>query len=88
MVMRQVKIAELKAHLSEHLRAVRRGETVTVLDRTEPIARIVPYGSEPGPRIRKPVPGALRLSELALPRPLRHKSDIVALLIADREKVR
>ncbi len=40
--MRAVRIAELKAHLSEHLRAVQDGATVTVLDRNTPIARIVP----------------------------------------------
>lgn len=43
--MTTVGTAELEAHLSEHLKAVRRGETVVVLDRREPIARIVPRGS-------------------------------------------
>ena len=42
MAMTRVKIAELKDHLSEHLRAVERGEVVTVTDRDRPIARIVP----------------------------------------------
>src|SRR5437667_302406 len=32
-----VGIAELKARLSEHLRAVRRGRTLTVLDRDRPV---------------------------------------------------
>lgn len=40
--MRSVKIAELKDHLSEHLRAVEGGEEVEVTDRNRPIARIVP----------------------------------------------
>jgi prevent-host-death family protein len=40
--MRQVKIAQLKDHLSEHLRAVEAGEEVVVTDRNRPIARIVP----------------------------------------------
>jgi antitoxin (DNA-binding transcriptional repressor) of toxin-antitoxin stability system len=34
--MRQVRIAELKSRLSEYLRAVRRGETIAVLDRETP----------------------------------------------------
>lgn len=42
MVMRRVKIAELKARLSEHLRAVENGAEVVVTDRDRPIARIVP----------------------------------------------
>jgi prevent-host-death family protein len=40
--MRQVKIAELKNRLSEHLRAVENGAEVVVMDRNRPIARIVP----------------------------------------------
>src|SRR5262245_22598611 len=41
-VMKQVRIAELKAKLSEYLRDVRRGETIAVLDRETPVAQIVP----------------------------------------------
>ncbi|MEO7803979.1 MAG: type II toxin-antitoxin system prevent-host-death family antitoxin [Actinomycetota bacterium] len=40
--MNKVKIAELRDHLSEHLRAVERGAEVTVMDRNRPIARILP----------------------------------------------
>ena len=39
---RRVKISELKAPLSKHLRHVRRGHTVTIMDRDTPIAEIVP----------------------------------------------
>ena len=41
----RVKIADLKAHLSEHLRKVRAGGSLTILDRETPIARIEPYRS-------------------------------------------
>ncbi len=40
--MKRVKIAELKDHLSEHLRSVERGGQLLVTDRNRPIARIVP----------------------------------------------
>lgn len=40
--MKRVKIAELKDHLSQHLREVERGGEVEVTDRDRPIARIVP----------------------------------------------
>ncbi len=43
--MRTVKIAELKDHLSEHLRAAERGAEIIVTDRDRPIARIVPMPS-------------------------------------------
>ncbi len=38
-----VPIGELRDHLSAHLRRVRRGGEVIVLDRDRPIARIVPF---------------------------------------------
>lgn len=44
--MKQVKIADLKDRLSEHLRAVENGAEIEVTDRKRPIARIVPI---PGP---------------------------------------
>jgi len=40
--MRTVNIAELKAHLSDHIRRVRAGEEVLVCDRNQPVARLVP----------------------------------------------
>jgi prevent-host-death family protein len=40
--MKRVKIAELKDHLSQHLRDVERGNEVEVTDRDRPIARIIP----------------------------------------------
>ena len=40
--MRGITIAKLKASLSAELRRVRAGEPVTVLDRTMPVALLVP----------------------------------------------
>jgi prevent-host-death family protein len=40
--MKEVKIAELKANLSSHLAAVRKGEVIIVCDRSTPIARLTP----------------------------------------------
>ena len=42
--MKSVRIADLKDHLSKHLRAVEHGAEIEVHDRTRPIARIVPAG--------------------------------------------
>ncbi len=89
MVMKEVKIAELKAHLSEHLRAVRRGHSVTVLDREQPIARIIPYAGGAVPlRIRKPARGTRRPADVPLRPPLRATTNAVALLLEDRESGR
>jgi len=78
--MSKVRIAELKARLSEHLRSVRNGATLTVLDRETPIARIVPYAPQPLD-IRK---AKRRLRDLKLPpKPLK-RTNSVALLVHDR----
>jgi antitoxin (DNA-binding transcriptional repressor) of toxin-antitoxin stability system len=84
--MDRVRIADLKARLSEHLRAVRRGRTLTILDRDRAIARIVPYeGDAPPLRVRSPRPGAPALGRVSLPPPLRSKVDILALLAEERQ---
>lgn len=89
MTMNTVRIADLKARLSEHLRAVRRGRTLTVLDRDTPVARLIPYTRDAETlRVRQPRPGAPRLSRVPLPPPLRLKVDVVALLAEERQHER
>jgi antitoxin (DNA-binding transcriptional repressor) of toxin-antitoxin stability system len=83
--MRQVRIAELKARLSEHLRAVRRGEIITVLDRDTPIARIAPIGGPAALRVRRPAPGTPRPGRVRVPGPLKLKVDVVRLLLEERQ---
>ncbi len=88
MTMRTVRIAELKARLSEYLRAVRRGETISVLDRETPVAQIVPVRDRTALRVRKPAPGTPRPSRIPLPKPLKLNSDIVELLLEERQRHR
>jgi prevent-host-death family protein len=82
--MKQVRIAELRARLSEYLRAVRRGETITVLDRETPVAQIVPVRESTALRIRKPAPGAPPLNRVPLPKPAKLPIDVVDLLLEER----
>lgn len=85
-VMNKVRIADLKAHLSEHLRAVKRGNTLTVLDRETPIAQIVPSTSKQGAlTIRRPSPSSPGLHQIPLPAPLKVKTDVVVLLLEERQ---
>ena len=87
--MNTVRIAELKRRLSEHLRKVRRGGSLTVLDRDTPIARIVPYeGDGALLKVRSPLPDAPKLQRVPLPPPLRLHRDIVKLLLAERQAER
>lgn len=87
-IMKQVRIAELKSRLSEYLRAVRGGETISVLDRQTPVARIVPVRGRLALSIRKPAPGAPPLNRVPLPAPARLKVDVVKLLLEERQGYR
>ena len=89
MTMNAIRIADLKARLSKPLRTVRRGRTLTVLDRDTPVARLVPYAREPETlSVRRPRPGAPRLHRVTLPPRLRLKVDVVALLHEERQHER
>ncbi len=79
--MRTVRIAELKAHLSEHLRAVQEGAVVTVLDRNTPIARIVPVEDTAQAVVIRPAKRDWRGLTLPEPSP---GSDIVSVLREER----
>ena len=83
-VMISVGTAELKAHLSEHLQAVRRGATIVVLDRREPIARIVPIGATGLELVIRPALGALQ--DVPLLGPSRSAGDVVEQLREEREE--
>jgi prevent-host-death family protein len=80
--MTKVGIADLKARLSEHLRNVRNGESVTVLDRNTPVAMIVPYASQPLV-IRQ---ATRRPRDLKLPARPAKRTDSVAALVEDRRR--
>jgi prevent-host-death family protein len=82
-VMKRVRIADLKARLSEYLRTVRRGETVTVLDRDTPVARIVPI-RQAGLHVRNPASDALPLNRIAPP-PSDLPLDVLELLMEERQ---
>jgi antitoxin (DNA-binding transcriptional repressor) of toxin-antitoxin stability system len=68
MAMKSVRIAQLKDHLSGHLRAVEAGEEVLVLDRDRPIARIVPITTTGAPRLIPPQRTFATLRDRARPR--------------------
>ncbi len=85
MAMTEVRIAELKARLSEYLRRVRRGHALTVLDRDTPVARVVPYVEQEPLRVREPLARYPSLREVPLPPPLPLDLDVVDLLMEERQ---
>jgi prevent-host-death family protein len=81
-----VRIAELKARLSQYLRQVRRGHVLTVMDRETPIAQIVPHRRDSTRlHVRLPLPSAPPLHRVPLPPPLSIDVDAVALLLEERQ---
>jgi antitoxin (DNA-binding transcriptional repressor) of toxin-antitoxin stability system len=82
MVMYNVRIAELKARLSEHLRSVKKGRSLTVLERDTPVARIVPFAAE-SIEVRH---ATRRPRDLKLPAPPASPTDSVADLLDDRRR--
>ena len=53
--MKRLSVSYLKAHLSAELKAVQAGETVVIMDRDHPVARLVPLEDENGIEIREPL---------------------------------
>jgi prevent-host-death family protein len=80
--MGKVRIAELKSRLSEYLRSVRQGHTLTVLDRDTPVARIIPYATE-AIEVRR---ATRRLRDLRLLPPPAARTDSLAILLDDRHR--
>lgn len=88
MTMRRVNIADLKARLSEHLRYVRRGHVLTILDRDTPVARVVPYDEPEVLRTRQPAGRHRSVHAVPLPPPLATTIDILELLRDERQSER
>ncbi|MBK7973995.1 MAG: type II toxin-antitoxin system prevent-host-death family antitoxin [Deltaproteobacteria bacterium] len=84
--MKSVGIADLKAHLSEHLRSVRNGESLIVLDRHTPVARVVPFAAgSAAPAVRRSRRGYPSLAKVPLPPALKVSVDVVDLLLEERQ---
>lgn len=81
-----VRVAALKARLSEYIRAARRGHPVVVYDRDTPVARLVPYETAAEPlSIRLPLRS---LRDVVLPAPIRRKLDSLGALLEERQPAR
>ena len=85
MTMERVGIADLKAHLSRHLRRVRSGKALTVFDRGTPVATLVPFTPGAERLVIRPPSDPAPLAEIPLPAPLADAPDIVDLLLQERQ---
>jgi antitoxin (DNA-binding transcriptional repressor) of toxin-antitoxin stability system len=83
----RVQVAQLKARLSEHLRAAQGGGTVIVVSRDTPVALLGPPPGRISPLVlRRPRPDAIPLSKVRLPPAADPPMDIdiVDLLLRER----
>ena len=81
--MKSVRIVDLKNHLSEHLRNIRKGASLIVLDRQTPIAKIIPFATQEPFRVHA-ARNSAPLNKITLPKALSVQTDAVALLLKDR----
>ncbi|HVO17783.1 MAG TPA: type II toxin-antitoxin system prevent-host-death family antitoxin [Anaeromyxobacter sp.] len=86
--MKRVGIADLKAHLSGHLRTVKRGEMLVVVERGTPVARLVPVTDPRGGIVTRPPGRPLSTVKQLLKRlaPLGAPVDSLAILLEDRKR--
>ena len=96
--MKTAGVADLKAHLSRHLRVVRAGEEVVITDRGVPVAKLVPLDGEArrGSRRQRligagaliPGRGRIRASLLRPPTGPRLGTGLLRALLDEREQGR
>jgi prevent-host-death family protein len=79
----QVRVAALKARLSEYLRLVRQGQAVVVYDRDTPVARLVPLAGGAEPLACRPPERPLH--DIPLPPPLARAVNSLQALREERQ---
>ena len=83
--MKSVNIAKFKAELGKYLGYIRRGEEVIVLDRSQPLARVLPFQkTEQQLIIEGPLEKETKLSDLHFKPIANKKIDSLKLLIEER----
>ncbi len=82
----EVGLAEFKARLSAYLRRVRRGETLTVLNRDTPIARVLPWDEASAALPGRPP--TRRLRDVELPGAPVGTIDSLEALLEERQRNR
>ena len=83
--MKKVNISKIKAELSKYLRFVKAGEDVLIMDRDQPVAKIVGIKPESVLHIQEPSRDLKSVLMQADKRPFTEKMDILDVLLLDRE---
>ena len=79
-------ISQVKVHFSEYLKTVQEGHVVTVTNRDQPVAKIVPFSQGAATfRVRKPFASPRDLGALLNLPPVQGKgTDTLSILLEDR----
>ena len=83
--MKKAKISVIKAKLSQYIRFVKAGEEVIILDRDQPVAKIVGISSSARLSIREPVIDLRAVLASFKGRTFKESNDILDVLLLDRE---
>lgn len=81
-------VSKLKLHLGKYLAMVRRGKDIVVLDRSTPVAKLVPYSDDATDALVI-VPASLDpsgLASLSFPPVADHPTDSVGSLLEERRE--
>ncbi|MGQ0504241.1 MAG: type II toxin-antitoxin system Phd/YefM family antitoxin [Myxococcaceae bacterium] len=84
----KVSASNLKAKMGQYMKAVRAGKEVTITDREEPVARIVPYRRQEEEASLEAIgrdPTAPALGKLKIRGTSRKRLDTLSVLLKDRD---
>lgn len=84
----KIRIGALEVTLSAALRRVRAGEEAVVLDREQPIARLIAHEGARGLSLRGPVAGAPAPGAVTLRRARTRRRSLMAYLADERQSHR
>ena len=86
----RVSSSRLKAKMGVYMRAVREGKQILVTDRDQPVARLVPVGTERGREplaaVRPRDPAAPPLGKVRVRGIRPRETDTTAMLLEDRDR--
>jgi prevent-host-death family protein len=83
--MKKANISKIKAELSKYIKYAKAGEEVVIMDRDQPVAKIVGVRAEAAIQIREPSIDLKTLLAVTDKRTFDEKSDILDILLRDRE---
>ncbi len=83
--MKKANISKIKAELIKYIKYAKAGEDVLIMDRDQPVAKIVGIRPEAAIQIREPSGNLKAILTANDNRPFTEKTDILDILVRDRE---